>query len=895
MPSPLLTTKLFIPITRPGIVARPELVYKLDAGMKRKLILVSAPAGYGKTTLLAEWIDKQSLRIGWVSLDVQDNDLNRFFSYIIASLRTIDIPIHENTLVSLKDPIPESVSGFLSQLINQISDFPESVYLVLDDYHCITNPAIHQALSFLLENLPQNMHLIIATRSDPLLRLAKLRAQGELCEIRVDDLRFTIEETVQYLNQRMGLNLSQPDITALAKKTEGWIVGLQLAGISLQKHPDKHQFVLSFAGDNRYIADYLFDEAFNSQPDHIQSFLLETSVLELFNAQLCNAVTGQRNSQTILAELDRANLFLVPLDSQRNWYRYHHLFGELLHNRLQHSLPDMTQQLHSRAAHWYAKKEFLNQAATHAIKAKDIHLLERLIQENMLFVLETGESHLFENQLSSFHDSIEEPNLWLCIARAWSSVFSGQIAITEDALQEAEALISTLKDGDDLKQMNKALGQISAIRGYIASLKGETNEEKNFAKKALELLPGDDLATVAFASMMIASAMARSGELKQAETACLEAIRATETIPNSFLRIDALCMLSQLQHMQGELHKTNDTIEEALSISSERQTPGFRHLPIIGFAKIRKSAIHYEWNELEQAENTLNQGLSMIEKWGEKDSYLAGVIQNALFSQVRGNTNRAFQIVRQGKAEAKDFAYWFNAFDVLETWLYAKYGKMEYVDQWLEKHNYLLNQQPTFQQEFVYRYLIRILILRGDFINAEKVIKSFLPIVERSDSIDRLIRTLILHSRVLQGFGDTEKAISRLTHALELAQPRGYLRTFIDAGEGIAKLLFQCAQQGIHKQYCLEILEAFPTDSKTIYPIKSDSSSESIVESLSQREIEVLQLIAEGCTNQQIAEELIVSLSTVKTHARNIFGKLGVKNRTEAVAKARLFGLLPKD
>lgn len=285
----------------------------------------------------------------------------------------------------------------------------------------------------------------------------------------------------------------------------------------------------------------------------------------------------------------------------------------------------------------------------------------------------------------------------------------------------------------------------------------------------------------------------------------------------------------------------------------------------------------------------------MIEKWGEKDSYLAGVIQNALFSQVRGNTNRAFQIVRQGKAEAKDFAYWFNAFDVLETWLYAKYGKMEYVDQWLEKHNYLLNQQPTFQQEFVYRYLIRILILRGDFINAEKVIKSFLPIVERSDSIDRLIRTLILHSRVLQGFGDTEKAISRLTHALELAQPRGYLRTFIDAGEGIAKLLFQCAQQGIHKQFCLEILEAFPTDSKTIYPIKSDSSSESIVESLSQREIEVLQLIAEGCTNQQIAEELIVSLSTVKTHARNIFGKLGVKNRTEAVAKARLFGLLPKD
>jgi len=891
----ILSTKIYTPTPRKGIISRRKLIDQLNTGKESKLILVSAPAGYGKTTLLAEWIEQRSFQVGWVSLDEQDNELKRFFCHIIASLRSAEIQINENIITDLIDQCPETITDLLSNLIDQVTATSQSVYLVLDDYHNINNPETHQAITFLLENIPQNIHLIIATRSDPILRLAKLRAQGELCEIRADDLRFSLEEVTQFFNERMGLGLSQSDIRALTKKTEGWVVGLQLAGISLQKQPDKHQFVHTFAGNDRYIADYLFDEAFDYQPDHIQSFLLHTSILDQFNARLCNALTGQDKSQNTLLELDRANLFLVPLDSQRNWFRYHHLFRDLLQNRLKHAMPGKTKELHSRASEWYSQEGFLNQAAIHAIKAKDIHQVERLIQENMLSLLETGESRLFENQLSYFYTSFAEPNLWVCIARAWSSVFSGQIDSTEDALKEAEILVSLAGKGENPAQLTKALGHISTIRAYIASLTGKISEEKKYAQKALDLLPEDDPTAIAYASMMLASAFLRLGDSKQAETACLDAIRACESLPDSYIKIDVLCMLSQIQHIQGELQKSYDTLEEALAITDKRQLLGFQVLPIIGFAKIRKSSILYEWNELERAENNLNQGIAMIEKWGEKDSYLAGIVQSILFFKVRKSIDQALELVKQGKTESKGLTYWYNRLDVIETWLYAKSGKSKHVNQWLKKHDYLFTQQPTFEQEPVYRFLVEILILQGDFTRAENILKRFLPVVESTNSIDRLIRILIIQCKVQYGLGDNEKAISTLLYTLELAQPRGYKRTFIDGGEEIAQLLYQCVQRDIHKRYCSKLLEAFSTDKKAIYPKESKSSTEFLVEPLSKRENEVLQLIAEGCTNQEIAEKLVISLYTVKSHARNIFGKLGVKNRTESIARARLLGLLPQD
>ncbi|MEJ2487648.1 MAG: LuxR C-terminal-related transcriptional regulator, partial [Anaerolineales bacterium] len=379
----------------------------------------------------------------------------------------------------------------------------------------------------------------------------------------------------------------------------------------------------------------------------------------------------------------------------------------------------------------------------------------------------------------------------------------------------------------------------------------------------------------------------------QAETVCLDAVNASEPIPESHIRIDALCMLSHIEYTLGELEKANDAVEKALKIVDERQTLGFRQLPIIGLAKIRKCAIHYERNELSQAEEILNQGMDIIERAGDKDAYLVGIMHVVVLAQIMGNFEKAFRMIKLGKIEAEGLTYWFNTLDVLETWLCAKNGKMEDVEKWLKTHEALLSNQPTFAQEYIYRYLIEILILQEEFTTAENIFRRFLPVVESAESTDRLIRTLILQSVVQYGLAENETAISTLTRALELARPRGYMRTFIDGGEAIAKLLYQCVQRDIHKQYCSQLLEAFSSDTPASYPTGSDNGL--LVEPISEREMEVLRLIAQGHSNKEIAQELIVSIYTVKSHARNIFSKLGVKNRTEAVAKARLYGLLIED
>jgi len=890
--TPLLTTKLHIPNPPSNLVLRPKLVEKLKPRPGRKLTLISAPAGFGKTTLVSECINQCGVPFCWISLDEGDNDLKRFFAYLLASLGSINIKFEESLLSRIKPGQSGEVEAALIQVINPITESGMDFTLVLDDYHLIQNQEIHKALIYLLDNLPGKMHILIATRTDPPIRLAQLRARGELCEIRAGDLRFSIDETLHYLNDTMGLDLALSDVTSLTHKTEGWIAGLQLAAISLQGHHNKSAFVLAFAGDDRYVADYLLDEALNRQPPHFKTFLPDTSILERLCAPLCNAVTLRQDSQEILEELERANLFLLPLDNQRNWYRYHSLFAEILHARLKNNEPSNIPALHTRASLWYEGMHDANQAVRHAIKADNIERVEKLIQDNMLAVLEVGESALLEQQLRVFRAETAKPNLWVCIAHAWSSVYSGQLDTAEEALQDAEKILTaSMHQGS---QLHKANGHVSTIRAYIADLQGDPKRCEEYARKALTELPDNDHLTTAFASMMLATAFNRTGDTSKAEHFVQGALRACAPYPNSHIRVDALCMLAKTQQLRGKYKESADTLRKALSIARSGRISGDRYIPIVGFVHIKRSQLLYEWNQLEEAKQEVKQGLAMIEKWGEVDSYLSGLISWVQISMALGEVEPVYNTFREAKALSQNIPYWFECVETLEAWVNAVHLRTDHVSIWLNQHEGIFNQELTYQRFFIYYYLIKIYLIQGDYETAFDLISQLYPIVEAADAPDSLIRLLVLNSIILNGLGKEDEAVLVLSHALDLAIPAGYIRVFLDGGDMMARLLYLSIQRGLHTGYCSRLLDEFSKYDQVKSSMKKPGF-DSLVEPLSDREIEILALIAEGYTNQEIARELHLSLYTVKSHARNIFSKLGVKNRTEAVSRGRLLGILSQN
>lgn len=890
MTAQILSSKLYIPEPKTTLVIRQRLISLINQGMDKKLSLIAAPAGFGKTTLLAEWIDQETIPTAWLSLDANDNDPAQFLSYLAASLQSVGIPLEDHLLAPIKSQLQDD--GFqtvLIPLINQAATASQSFTLVLDDYHVIQNPDIHDVVIYLLDHLPPLMHLVIASRADPPIRVAQLRARGELCEIRAEDLRFTFQEAMHFLNKSMGLGLVSPDVETLTAKTEGWIVGLQLAAISLQKNPDKHSFVATFAGDDRYIADYLLDEALRQQPDHINEFLLKTSVLDHLNASLCDTITGRRDSKTILAELENANLFIIPLDNRRQWYRYHHLFADLLRVRLQRRDPEVIPGLHTLASKWHDRNGFQNQAVTHAIQADDIQQLEEIIQGNMLAILEVGEPALLEKQLRSFQSTLEQPNFWICIARAWTLVFSADTKEAQDAVNEAKRLISVSKR--DSHQIDKAAGHIGAIRSYIADLSGNTVRSREYAEEALNLLPPDDKLAIAFAYQMIATVYMRKGKFFQAEDALNNALDVCISYPNSYIMLDALRMLSKVQHFQGRLDKAAETLKQAEETAIASKKPGNLLLPNTGFVHIRRSELLYEWNRLDEAWNEISLGLKMIEPWGEIDSFLVGLLQSVQISEAMGMREETFRTIRKAVKLARNLPFWLEFVEVVEAWLHARYGQDEEVDQWLERNRALFTLEPTFQNEFTLRSLVEILIEQAAFKQASLVLERLTPAIETSESDDRRIRLFVLQAVVDYQLGEKDNAVQALTRALDLAQPGGYIRVFLEGGESIAKVLYSCIQQEIQTAYCSKILDEFAS-SQPAGTSMDVSAQPALVEPLSSRESEVLHLIAEGHTNQEIAGLLHLSLYTVKSHARNIFSKLGVKNRTEAVARARLVGIL---
>jgi LuxR family maltose regulon positive regulatory protein len=922
----LLTTKLFTPPTRPELVSRPRLIERLNGGLHRKLTLISAPAGFGKTTLVTEWLVNLALdaekenqienRIAWISLDEGDNDFARFLAYFIAALNRVegmDTTIGEGALTMLQSPQPPPTEAVLTPLINEIAAIPDRILLVLDDYHLIEAQPVHDALTFFLEHLPLQIHLVIAAREDPHLPLSRLRARGQLTELRAADLRFTSSEAAEFLNQEMGLDLSTEDVAALETRTEGWIAGLQLAAISLQGHADTSRLIQSFTGSNRLVLDYLIEEVLDQQTEDIQAFLIQTAILNRLTGSLCDAVrfgtaerhTKQDNGQEILEMLDRANLFIIPLDEERHWYRYHHLFTDLLRQRLRQTQPDLLPILHHNASEWYEQNGFIDEAIEHAMRAEDFERAAHMIEEQVDAVWERGEHAKLERWLAGLPVELVLTKPQLCIFLAWNQLVSGEQEAAERSLQSAEHALETSTDRalesspiepsqlPDSERM-KIQGRAAVIRAFLAFFRGDVPEIIQYAHQALEYLPKQDLTWRSTVAIALGDAYRVQGDLVAAHRAQLEALEACKLAGDIYPIMLSNVKVAINLRMLGELQQTIESCQQQMQFIKES---GLSQTGIAGWLLAVWGETLAELNDLDGAAHHAKKGIELIKHDGTLAmlTWSYTCLVRILFS--RGDLDGAEEIIQitENIARKSHVPPWItNQMAAWRARVWLAQDKLEAVPQWVEERELVADGKLTHLNEIEYMMLARILIAQEQLDEATVLLQRLLEAAEAGGRTSRVIEILILQALVFYAQGDTEQALTTLEKALTLAESEGFIRIFVDEGPPMSRLLYEAVTRGIVPGYANRLLAAFPmSEPEQTDPSITQIPKSKLVEPLSEREIEVLQLIAEGLTNQEVASRLFLALSTVKVHTRNIYGKLGAHHRADAVAKARAFGILP--
>jgi LuxR family maltose regulon positive regulatory protein len=904
-PAALLETKFYVPRSRRDLVPRPRLAERLDRGTALKLVLVSAPAGFGKTTLLTEWLaagpagPADERRAAWLSLDRADNDPASFWTYVIAALRTAAPGVGESALALLQAPQPRPIERVLTALLNDLGAHAGDIVLVLDDYHVVDASDVQDGMAFLLDHLSPWLHVVIASRADPALPLARWRARGELAEIRAAELRFTPDEAAAYLNEMMGLQLTARDVAALEGRTEGWIAALQLAALSMQGRDDVAGFIAGFAGDDRYVVDYLAEEVLQRQPDHVQTFLLQTSILSRLSGPLCDAVTGQGGGKAMLEALERGNLFLVPLDDRRRWYRYHHLFADVLQARLLDEQPGQVPDLHRRASAWYQQNGEPPAAISHALAAEDFGRAADLVELAIPAMRRTRQEATVRGwlevlPLGVLPDEVVRVRPVLSVHFAGALLSGGEFEGVDARLRDAERWLDATTarhEGAparpaemvvaDEEEYRRLPAEIEVYRAALALAQGDVPGTVRHARRALDLSPADDHLCRASAAGFMGLASWATGDLEAGHSAyaeCMAGLRRAGYIADTF---GCAIAMADIRLVQGRLGEAMRTYEQALQRASEQDGPVLR-----GTADmyVGMSEVHRERGDLQAATQQLLRSQELGEYNGLPQNPYRWRVAMARIRQAEGDLGGALDLLNEAERRyVGDFFPNVRPVPALKARVWIAQGRLGEALGWAHEQGLSADDDLSYLREFEHITLARMLLARslGEPVHqVTRLLERLLLAAEAGGRTGHVIEILVLQALALQAPGHIPAALTCLERALTLAEPEGYVRVFVDEGPPIGSLLRAAEKQGTTRTYVRRLLAAV-SQTRQDSPVR-----QALIDPLSERELDVLRLLGTELDGPAIARELMVSLNTVRTHTKNIYAKLAVTNRRAAVRRA---------
>ena len=909
----LLTTKLHVPRPRPDFVPRQRLLVRLAEGAARELTLVCAPAGFGKTTLLADWAHRMEQPVAWLSLDEADNDPVRFWRYTAAALEEASEGIAKTVAALLRGP-PPPLEAVVTVVVNQMSARSDRLTLVLDDLHVVEAESVYSSLALLLDRLPAQLRLVLASRADPPLPLARMRATGRLAEVRAADLRFTSEETTALLADAMGLQLPAASVEALAARTEGWAAGLQLAALSLRGRADPTGFVTEFSGSHKFVLDYLTEEVLDRQPEPLREFLLETSLLDRLCGPLCDAVTGRTDSQKLLEAVERANLFLMPLDEVRGWWRFHQLFADLLRTRTQQADPERTIRLHRNAATWCEQHRLVDEAIRHAMAASDAAWAARLAEQHFEALLRDSEDATFRWWLERLPTEAIHARPRLCLAQAFMALIGGRLETVERLLAAAEQAYAAAGDepyeptvGHDASMVANIPAAIARGRAAVAHFRGDAEQTIMFARRALAELDEGAWMLESITRWYLVVAEWLRGRPSGAERAFASmhssSIARWRAAGLRTVAVWGYYYIGLVQRAQGHLGDALATYQEALEVATE---PNGQPLLAAGVAYVGMAEVAYQRGELESALDYATQGVALCRQLDWTLPLVEGLAGLARIRNARQDRVGALEAIREAErvGVSPSVVGLLNPLPPVRARLALAYGESaDPAAHWVRKLGLSAEDEPRYPLEREYLILARVLLAERKPHQALGLLEQWTALAATQERTGSVLELMVLRALASAACEDEPAALAALSEALVLAAPEGYVRVFVDEGPAMAALLRklfareqlkQLASHEIPPDYLTGLSAAFEQAGAPILPRtrRGGIVVPGLIEQLTVRELEVLALLAAGQSNQEIADELVITLDTVKSHVTHIFDKLGASNRTHAVSRARDLGLL---